>query len=138
MNLYRYADNNPMLFVDPMGLFKISSQLANCYYEKIDSDLAELKGQVENLFKGELKEEFLKYITGNSLALESLEKEETEPIPGYLGHYSHEAKTVYLSKVVGSFDKRVDRLSVIIHEMAHAFINRKGQTNGLILDTILS
>lgn len=97
-------------------------------------NLVELKGQIENIFKGELRQEFLKYISGQSIGLKLLEFEDAEPMPGRLGYYSPESKTIHLSKVVGPMDNRLDRLSVIVHEMAHAFVNRKGQANGLVLD----
>ncbi|MDD2999866.1 MAG: hypothetical protein PHV05_12450 [Candidatus Riflebacteria bacterium] len=114
-NLYRYADNNPALFTDPWGLFEIDPELKS-YHPSIESELEDLKGAVEILYKGNLKEYFLGLINGKNMKLKLMNE-------GAEGYFAPPDK-IYISKSALSKSMKIERLSVLVHEMTHIFVLR--------------
>lgn len=113
MNLYRYADNNPMRFVDPWGLFEIDPKLLEMY-PNLNNEIAELKQKINAIYKGGLKDKLVNYVDGD---LKLIFRESTDPKRPWAGQF--ENGHINITQLFGSTKEQ--RQLVLIHEMGHAY-----------------
>ncbi|MEW6711900.1 MAG: RHS repeat-associated core domain-containing protein, partial [Candidatus Riflebacteria bacterium] len=91
-NLYRYADNNPMLFVDPEGKFSIDPAVI-AVYPDLNNEIADLQMILNKIMKNSnLKASFMSYIKSKEIKIIF------DPDKGFDAMYNENNGTITVTK----------------------------------------